>query len=129
MAFNVVIVPAGQSAFGELVEGSDIGDVGEVDQASDMSEEALGGMSARSDGRVSRGEIAVATFALVLRRVNDEFNGLLTQREILDRSGLEATVNRVAGVTAVGTDGDLLDRNDRESDRIRGGCHDARGPL
>src|SRR5665213_3934880 len=121
LAFDVVVVPAGQRAFGELVQSSDIGDVGEVDQAGDVSEEPLGGMSARSDGRVSWGEVALTTLALVLRGADEEFDGLLAQREILDGRGIVTTVNRVAGVAALGTDGHLLERNDGEANRIGGG--------
>ena len=112
MAFDVVVEPASQGTLGEIVQDGDIGDVGEADQASDVSEEALGGMSAGSNGGVGQGEIALTTFTLELRSVNDEFDGSVSQRKILDRIGVEPTVNRIAGMAAFGASGDLDIGND-----------------
>ena len=112
MAFDVVVEPAGQGAYGEVVQGGDIGDVGEADQASDVSKEALGGMRAGSDGGVGESEIALTSFTLELRSVNDEFDGSVSQRKILDRIGVEPTVNRIASMAAFRARGDLGIGND-----------------
>src|SRR3954454_18192200 len=118
LAFDVVVVPAGQGTFRHLIQSGDIGDVGETDQPSDVSQEAFAGVSTGSDSRVSRGEIALTTLTLVLGRANDDLHGLLPQREILHGFGVVAAMNRVAGVTTLRTDSDPLHRNNREADRI-----------
>jgi hypothetical protein len=50
--------------------------------------------------------------------VNDEFDGLFSQRKVLDRFGVEAAVNGVTGVPAPRAKSDLDARDDREADRV-----------
>jgi hypothetical protein len=118
LPFDMVVVPACQGAFRNPVKGRDIGDVGEVKQTCDVSEEAFGGMSAWGDPWVRGSEKPLTTLTFVLGRADDEFDRLITQGKILDRLGVMTPVYGVAGVMTVRANTYLLGGNEREADRV-----------
>src|SRR5262249_20113972 len=121
LAFDVVVVPARQGVLGDAKEGGGVGDVGETDELGRLSEEPLGGMSARGKGAIAGGEEGIATLAVELRGTEDKVDRLFAQGQVLDRTGVVAAVDAVRCMTAARADTDLLAGHDGEADWIAGG--------
>ena len=100
---QIVVKPSGQSPLGHTIDIANVGDVREVNQTSDMSEEPNGRLRSRGQRVTVWGEKPLTKKTFILRHAQDQLDRSVTDGEIFAGIGSVTSMDRFTETATVRT--------------------------